>query len=60
MRLPGRVAAVGHGHVADTKVIEHAQCAQAAVDGVAALQSDKTSYSTFTEGVHDTCTGNSH
>jgi len=31
---------MGDGHVADAQVIEHAQCAQAAVDGVAALQSN--------------------
>jgi len=47
---------MGDGHVADAQVIEHAQCAQAAVDRVAALQSDQTSHSTRTEGVHDACT----
>ena len=53
--VPWRVAAVGHGHVSHAKLVKHAQIAQAAVNGMAALQSDETADFAVVERILDTC-----
>lgn len=49
--LPRGVTAVGHGHISDAKVIEHAQITQTAVDGMASFQAHQTGEFVFFKSV---------
>lgn len=55
MLIPGCVAGVCQGEVADPQLVHGAQGTQAAINGVASLHPNQAGCFIFLEGVHDAC-----